>query len=89
MPSNPDNRDKWLDDLRQGGALVTEAVRREAENELARLKLTKLDGLKDYEKAQRARSSKTARLRALRLAKEAEERANPPKRAAARKKAAT
>jgi len=70
-----DRVDKWFGDLRKLGGDQTEAVRREAQNELARLKLQKPEGLKTYEKEQRTQAARTARLRALRLAKEAEERA--------------
>ena len=51
--------------------MMTDAVRRETQNELDRLARTKADGLKDYEKREQARAQLTARLRAQRLAREA------------------
>ena len=73
--------DRRLREQREGGGMMTDAVRREAENELARLTRAKAEGLKDYEKTQRAQAEKTARLRALRLAREAQQSARGPKRA--------
>jgi hypothetical protein len=75
---NNDKFDKWLVDLRGSAGLQSDAARREAENNLARQKLAKLDEPKEYEKRMKAQSAKSAKLRALRLAKEAEDRAAAP-----------
>jgi hypothetical protein len=79
------NIDKWISDFRGTNGLQTDAVRREAENDLARQKRQKLDEPKDYEKRMRAQSAKSAKLRELRLAKEAAERADAAARKAAPK----
>ena len=70
---NTDKFDKWITGVRGSMGLQTEAVQRETENDLARQKRTKLDEPKDYEKRMKAEAAKSAKLRALRLAKEAEE----------------
>jgi hypothetical protein len=72
---NDKNFDKWLIDFRGSHALQTQAVRREAENEFTRKKATKLGEPKDYDKRLKVQADKTAKLRALRLAKEADDRA--------------
>ena len=67
--------EKWLPDARKAqGTMFDEATKREAHNDQARIKSQKLDGLKDYEKAQKTQLAKTAKLRELRLAKEAQDR---------------
>ena len=68
--------DKWIVDLPGSLGTKNEAARREAEN--ARPKLVKLDEPKGYEKRLKAEAAKSAKLRALRLAKEAEDRAAAP-----------
>ena len=70
-----DKIDKWIVDLRGSIGQPVEAARREAENDLARQKFAKLDEPKDYEKRMKSEAAKSAKLRALRLAKEAEDRA--------------
>jgi hypothetical protein len=71
----PDQFDKWLIDARRlHGGMVNDAAKREAENEQARAKNNKLQGLKDYEKSQQREAAKTVKLREMRLAKEAQER---------------
>jgi prophage antirepressor-like protein len=70
---SPDKFDKWVFDLRGSTGLQGEATRREAENDLARQKLSKLDEPKEYEKRMKTQAAKTAKLRAMRLAKEAED----------------
>ena len=72
---NNDKFDKWAIDVRGSMGLQSEAARREAENDLARQKLNKLDEPKEYEKRMKAQAAKSAKLRALRLAKEAEDEA--------------
>jgi hypothetical protein len=79
------NIEKWILEMRGTAGVQTEAVRREAENDLARQKRQKLDGPKEYEKRMKAQSAKTAKLRELRLAKEAEDRAEAASRKAAPK----
>jgi hypothetical protein len=67
--------EKWLSEARKiQGGMANEATRREAQNELARAKQQKKEGLKDYEKAQLTQAAKSAKLRELRLAREAQER---------------
>ena len=67
--------EKWLNEARRTqSGLQTDAVRRETQNEMARAKAQKLDEPKDYEKVLKKQAAKTARLRELRLAKEAQER---------------
>jgi hypothetical protein len=48
-----------------------EAARRKAQDQFAKVKQRDAEALKDREKVQAAEAAKTARLRALRLAKEA------------------
>lgn len=81
--------DKWIIDLRGSMGLQTDAVRREVENDLARQKQNKLDEPKEYEKRMKTQAAKTAKLRALRLAKEAEERAAAPQTSKPRRRAAS
>ncbi len=54
------------------------AVRSHAENRFAALEKRQLKVLSEQEEAERAVDENTARLRALRLAKEAEDRAKKP-----------
>jgi hypothetical protein len=70
-----DKFDKWIVNLRVSPSLQSEVAQREAENESARKKLAKRDGPKAYEKRMKIEAAKTAKLRALRLAKEADDRA--------------
>ena len=70
-----DKFDKWIVDLRVSPSLQSEVAQREADNESARKKLAKRDEPKDYEKRMKTEAAKTAKLRALRLAKEADDRA--------------
>jgi hypothetical protein len=79
------NIEKWLLDMRGPSSAQNETARREAENDLARQKRQKLDGPKDYEKKAQAQTAKSAKLRELRLAKEAQDRAESAARKPARK----
>lgn len=81
--------DKWIVDLRGSMGLQNEAAQREADNNLARQKLNKLDEPKEYDKRLKAQAAKTAKLRALRLAKEAEDRAATPPAPKPRRRAAS
>jgi hypothetical protein len=76
------NIDKWIVDIRGATGLQTDAVRREAENDRERLKRHTLDEPKEYEKRLKAQSKKSAQLRAMRLAKEAQDRAAAPSKPA-------
>ena len=62
--------DKWFVDFRVSPSLQNEVAQREAENESARKKLAKRDEPKGYENRMKTEATKTAKLRALRLAKE-------------------
>lgn len=64
-----------------------EAARRKAQDQFAKVKQRDAEALKDREKVQAAEAAKTARLRALRLAKEAIDKEAADKEAA--EKAAT
>lgn len=58
----------------KSGNVKAEEARRRAHAQFAKPKAAEAKGLSDYEKAKRATAAKTARLRALRLEKEAAER---------------
>jgi len=67
------------------GNVKADEARRRAQAQFAKPKAAEAKGLSEYEKAKRATAAKTARLRALRLEKEAAERDavadKPPKKA--------
>jgi hypothetical protein len=65
-----------------------EAARRKAQDQFAKVKQRDADALKDREKVQAAEAAKTARLRALRLAKEAIDKDTAEKEAAEKAAAA-
>jgi hypothetical protein len=70
--------------LKPGGARAEEA-RRKAQEQFAKVKQRDAEALKEREKIQAADAAKTARLRALRLAKEAADEAAAAQAAAAAK----